>query len=1631
MLFDGAVAATVADAAASNNDHATADSAAKNTSTDDSSQHPSAATPPAATSDNRHEVVFVDGQVGDKQQIIDGLKPGTEVVVLDSNKDGLQQIADYLKDRSDIDAIHIISHGDTGKVQLGNGWVDNASLASHGEALAAIGKALSSDGDILLYGCTVGANGEGQDFIQALAAKTGADVAASDDATGAASRGGDWVLERQVGAVETGALAFDSYTGLLANGTVTFNANDNANWADGIAEDGNGGSSNIPGITLQISNVSDVNGTNLGLPLVYGDAQNGDDFFAVTTYDASVQSAGWKGMQVRSADGSEFKMTGFNYWNYGEISDTIVTVKGYRDGVEVASTTFTATMTGFFVQKSAIFDATFGSVDQVILYTNSDSWHGLNNIQIADPVMPNASPVATTSGGTTAFTEGNNVTSTPVVVDSGITLTDADNSTLASGTVSITGNFQSGEDTLAFTNNPATMGNISASYNSATGILSLSSSGATATLAQWQAALRSVTYTDSSNTPNTGGRTISFVVNDGNSNSTAGNKIVSVAAVNDVPVATTSGGQTAFTEGNNATSSPVVVDSGFTVTDLDNSTLASANVSITGNFQLGQDVLAFTNNPATMGNITGVYDSSTGALAMSSAGATATLAQWQAALRSITYTNSSETPTAGPRIIAFRVNDGTNINTSSKQLTVTAVNDTPVATASGGTTAFTEGDNVTSTPVAIDSGITLSDLDNSTLASATVAITGNFQSGEDELGFTNNPATMGNISASYNAATGVMTLTSAGATATLAQWQAALRSVTYTDTAQTANSATRIISFTTNDGGQNSNTATKTVTVTAVDSSPIATTSGGSSAFTEGNNVVSTPVTVDSAITLSDSDSSTLASATVAITGNLQSSQDVLAFTNNPATMGNISANYNSATGVLSLSSAGATATVAQWQAALRSVTYSNSSEQPNTGNRTVSFSVSDGNSSSNLATKVVSVAAVNDAPVNSMPGAQALSQNGTLTFNTGNGNLISISDTDAGGGVGRVTLTVTNGLLTLSGISGLSFLVGNGSNDGTTTFEGTLADINNALNGMTFTPTPGYNGTAILQVTSNDLGLSGAGGNQSDTNLLVITVDPINPVITSVTGSNGTYGINDSMFVTLTFNQAVYVDTTGGIPSLLLETGAIDHNATYVAGSGSNTLVFSYTVQAGDVSADLDYASTSALALNGATIQSAGSDNAILTLPTPGTANSLGANSNLVIDGVAATVTSVTAPAGTTYGPGQNLDFIVNLSEAVTVDSTGGTPRLAITLDTGGTVYADYLSGSGTSALVFRLTVSNGQRDSNGISLGNALSLNGATLRDSAGNNSVLSLNSVGSTAGVLVDAVAPDVSGIVLDGASPTNATSVSFTVTFTEDVTGVDTTDFSLTTSGGVSGTVQSVVQINAHTYQVLVDGITGLGTVGLSLNASGTGITDASGNPSAGAFTGPSYTIGIPVIPTPDAPIVSPDPEFRTNPPAPMPPAPSAPLQPIAPVVSPPLTTSPLVLPSLFEQPTIGSGIPTLGNIFINQNALAPSYIAQVFASSDSGGDGSGVGFLGFGGGDGGVFGSSSLSGLFNKESASDVAPIKLFEKTSKGGDASKGLRGAFGAQTLGEQLRHMQHQDQQQVQELAAALGQLSNSATPS
>ena len=297
---------------------------------------------------------------------------------------------------------------------------------------------------------------------------------------------------------------------------------------------------------------------------------------------------------------------------------------------------------------------------------------------------------------------------------------------------------------------------------------------------------------------------------------------VTVNRAGAMPVVTTSGGATAFTETAGGTSVPVAVDAALTVSDSDSAALASAMVSITANFSSGEDVLAFTNDSVTMGNIICSYDGATGVLLLTSSGATATLAEWQAALRAVTYTNTSHNPSTGTRTMTFAVSDGVLTSAgATKDVSVTAVNDAPVLTATGGTTAFTEGNNVMSTPVAVDAGITVSDADNTTLASATVSIAASFVSSEDVLAFTNtNPATFGNISASYNSATGVLTLTSSGGTATTAQWQAALRAVTYTNTSETPTTADRTVSFTISDGTASSSAAEKTVSVTAVNDTP-------------------------------------------------------------------------------------------------------------------------------------------------------------------------------------------------------------------------------------------------------------------------------------------------------------------------------------------------------------------------------------------------------------------------------------------------------------------------------------------------------------------------------------------------------------------------------------------------------------------------------------------------------------------------------------------------------------------------------------------------------------------------------------------------------------------------------------------
>jgi len=228
-----------------------------------------------------------------------------------------------------------------------------------------------------------------------------------------------------------------------------------------------------------------------------------------------------------------------------------------------------------------------------------------------------------------------------------------------------------------------------------------------------------------------------------------------------------------------------------------------------------------------------------------------------------------------------------------------------------------------------------------------------------------------------------------------------------------------------------------------------------------------------------------------------------------------------------------------------------------------------------------------------------------------------------------------------------------------------------------------------------------------------------------------------------------------------------------------------------------------------------------------------------VVASAVGPTVSSVSVPSNGTYATGQNLDFTVIFNEAVTVNTAGGSPQLGITIGSTGR-QASLLSGSGTTSLTFRYTVQAGESDTDGILVG-SLSASGATLKDTGGKDATLTLNSVGATTSVLVDAVAPAVSGITLTGSPSASDATIIFVVAFGETVSNVSTDDFTLTKGSSASGNIASVSASSGSTINVTVNNITGTGTLRLDLNGS-TNISDSNGNSGPAAYSsGSSHSV----------------------------------------------------------------------------------------------------------------------------------------------------------------------------------------------
>ena len=283
-----------------------------------------------------------------------------------------------------------------------------------------------------------------------------------------------------------------------------------------------------------------------------------------------------------------------------------------------------------------------------------------------------------------------------------------------------------------------------------------------------------------------------------------------------------------------------------------------------------------------------------------------------------------------------------------KDLTSADIYDTPIVNPPILTGTSTPVFTVGQSPVSVNPAITITDPGHTTMTSATIQIGTNFNPSQDALGFVPSSAT-GNIKSSYNATTGLLTLTSLNSTATVAQFQAALRTVAYWNSSATPTMLPRTIVFQVYDSFAYSNNLASSVGIN------FAPTLAGSNVTPVTYTVGQAPTVINSVITASDANNFTLSYATVKLSNLFFPLEDVLGFVGNAST-GNITGSYNSATGVLTLTSAGALATVANFTSALRLVTYSNVSATPSLFSRTVSYQVSDGVILSNVVTSTVVV---------------------------------------------------------------------------------------------------------------------------------------------------------------------------------------------------------------------------------------------------------------------------------------------------------------------------------------------------------------------------------------------------------------------------------------------------------------------------------------------------------------------------------------------------------------------------------------------------------------------------------------------------------------------------------------------------
>ncbi len=847
--------------------------------------------------------------------------------------------------------------------------------------------------------------------------------------------------------------------------------------------------------------------------------------------------------------------------------------------------------------------------NRIVRYVLTDGDGGTTtnyDITVSVTTTNDAPVISGLSGDTLTYTEGDGAQLVDQMGDS--VVADVDSADFGSGTLSIS--FLSGSDTaedeLSISNQGTGTGLIGVSsgdvsfggvvigsFNEGVGGNDLTIAlNANADAVAISSLLRAVAYqnTDTDN-PTTGARVIRYVLTDGDGGTSSSyQSTVNVISSNDNPsVIGLDGDHLAYTEGDGDQRLDQLGDA--MVSDVDSADLDIG--SLTVRFTVGSDNAE---------DILGIESQGSGAEQISVSGATvsyqgvvigsvnggsngtdlvvafnssADVSAASALIQAVTYRNTdTDNPTTTSRSVTFTLSDGDGGDsaTVTSTIAVTGVNDPPVLGSSGGVDAYVEGGAGTY----IDSNLLVADVDSLNLDGGVLVTSIVSQASADDVLLVRegNNLSIAGANLLFDNGTGPVSIATisggAGAdplminfnvNATVASVQATAQQIAFRTNTDDPIESQRSIEMKLSDGdGGVSNTVMRGVNVNAVNDAPNLT-AIESPAITYVENQVNVAIT--SGISVMDVDDTIMQSATVAISDGYVAGEDLLTFTDTAT----ITASWDDSTGTLSLT--GADTNIAYTQA-LRSVSYTNNSDHPNTDTRTISFAISDGSLESTAATRGITINAINDNPFNSgtVPPSQSITEDIPASIDLTDLDLI---DVDAANDAMTLLISSNNGgglHVTNSGA-----LAVNSAQQSSVSLTGTLHDINNWLNGaggLVYTPVNQVHGVGVdrLDISINDQGNNGI-GNGADVVIGNVLID-IASVNDGPSGADGTVSTREDQPYVFEISDFGFSDNIDGNDFQGIELQSLPFSGTlYVSGAALNAAT-NNTVTAADIATGL-----------------------------------------------------------------------------------------------------------------------------------------------------------------------------------------------------------------------------------------------------------------------------------------------------------------------------------------------------------------------------------------------------------------------------------------------------------------------------